>query len=235
MELMFFGLRKSKGEIRLWNGLKIFVRSKMDLFIMEEIYINKVYDQKPLVVAQGGTVVDVGAHIGIFALYAVKRWKAKKVVCFEPCPENYAGLTRNIQNNNLTDIITANPQAISGQTEKRSLHVCADNDACHSLYSTDEGEVVQVQCVTLKQALEMNHISHVDYLKLDCEGPEWEILKSLDGETLAKIDVIGMEIHDRPRMEFVGLVKHLGFTIFDSEDKWRDNMILGVKNKVLAR
>jgi FkbM family methyltransferase len=235
MELMFLGLRKIEGEIRLWNGLKIFVHSRNDLNVMDEIYIKKVYDQKPLVVAQGGVIVDVGAHVGMFAFYAVKRWKAKKVVCFEPCPENYARLVRNIQNNNLTDIITADPQAISEQTEERSLHIYPGNDQCHSLYGTDEGEMVRVQCVTLKQALEMNHISHVDYLKLDCEGPEWEILKSLDVETLAKIDVIGMEIHERPRMEFVGLVKQLGFTIFESEDKWRDNMILGAKNKILAR
>jgi FkbM family methyltransferase len=61
---------------------------------------------------------------------------------------------------------------------------------------------VQVECVTLKQALKENNIDHVDYLKMDCEGVEWEILETIDEETRSKIRIIGMEYHLKPREEF---------------------------------
>jgi FkbM family methyltransferase len=217
MELMFFGLREISGKIKTRNGLKILVRSKNDLSVLDEINVKKVYNQKPLKVPLNGVFIDVGAHIGTFSLYAAKVFKAKKVYSFEPCPENYATLDINVQNNHLKEIITPIPKAISAQAENRDLFLSAENDGCHSFYSSNQQKnIVQVQCVTLKQALEENHIDFVDYLKIE----------TIDEETIAKIRIIGMEYHLKPREEFVKLLEKLGFTVFDSKEEWRNSIYI---------
>jgi FkbM family methyltransferase len=232
MELMYSGLREIGGNVKTWNRLKILVRSRNDLSVLDEVYAKKVYDQKPLRVPHNSVVIDVGAHIGAFSLYAAKVCKAKKVYSFEPCPENYATLEMNVQNNHLNSVITPIPKAIGAQAGKRDLLLCAENDGCHSFYPISQHpNAVQVECVTLKQALKENNIDHVDYLKLDCEGAEWEILETIDEETISKIRVIVMEFHLKPREEFVKLLGKHRFNVFDSEEEWRNSSyVLAAKN-----
>ena len=56
--------------------------------------------------SEGNIVVDAGAYVGVFALYAGKKvGKSGKVIAFEPEPRNYGNLCRNISLNNLEEVI----------------------------------------------------------------------------------------------------------------------------------
>jgi FkbM family methyltransferase len=224
MELMYSGLRDNGGKIKTWSGLKILVKNKKDLYPLEEVYVQNVYDQKSVTIPPNGVVLDVGAHIGTFSLYAAKVCKARKVYSFEPLPKNYEILKMNVKNNHLSDIITPIPKAIDAQAGTRELFLDARGDLFPSFYSSSKrSNTVQVECVTLKQVLKENSIDHVDYLKMDCEGAEWEILKAIDEETISRIGIIGMEYHLKSREEFVKLLLQLGFSVFDSEEEWRNS------------
>ena len=138
----------------------------------------------------------------------------------------------NVKNNNLSDTITPIPKAIDAQTGTRELFLDARGDLFPSFYSTNKrSNTLQVECVTLKQVLKENSIEHVDYLKMDCEGAEWEILKAIDEETISRIGIIGMEYHLKSRGEFVKLLLQLGFSVFDSDEEWRNSSyILAAKH-----
>jgi FkbM family methyltransferase len=222
LQLMFAGFRKTKGEIRMWDGFKINVKSFNDICVMDEVFIDRVYDVKNIV-PKSGVVFDVGAHIGTFSLYAVKFLKARKVYSFEPCPENFAILNANVQSNHLDATIKPIQKAIFGETGSRALFLSEKNDGMHSLYfDNPQAKRLKVECITLKQAFEENHIEHVDCLKLDCEGAEWDILKTIDHETLSKISVITMEYHFKPKDDFVELLMQLGFRVFDVRKELKD-------------
>jgi FkbM family methyltransferase len=231
MEAMYYGLRETGCEVRTRAGLKILVRCWKDLYPLEEVYVHKVYDQKPVRVPPNGVVLDVGAHIGTFSLYAAKAYKAKKVYSFEPCPKNYATLKMNVQNNGLSNIVIPIPKAIDAQTGTRELFLDPRGDLFHSFYfSGQQTSTVKVECITLKQAIKENGIDHVDYLKMDCEGAEWEILETMDKETLSKISTIGMEYHLKPREDFVKLLDRLGFNVLNLKEEWRNRTyILAIK------
>lgn len=73
------------------NGLKAF-KGTSDFFIIGEIYYEKVYD-KYFTLNPGGVVIDIRAHIGLYALSKAKH--ASKIICFEPNPKtNYSRYLR---------------------------------------------------------------------------------------------------------------------------------------------
>ncbi|MEV6676354.1 FkbM family methyltransferase [Streptomyces erythrochromogenes] len=63
----------------------------------QEIYRHRVYERHGIVVAQGATVVDAGANIGLFSLSVASR--AARILAFEPCPPTYQLCAANLQLN----------------------------------------------------------------------------------------------------------------------------------------
>jgi len=57
-------------------------------------------------------------------------------------------------------------------------------------------ESIEVQGMTLKSFMTANHLNYVDLLKMDIEGAEIDLLKSIDDDTLRKIRKITVEFHD---------------------------------------
>src|SRR6185503_6407505 len=66
------------------------------------------------------TVLDVGAHIGYYTLLAAKR--VKQVYCFEPDPETFQLLSRNVRTNGHTNV-GCFQSAVSDKTGRANFHV----------------------------------------------------------------------------------------------------------------
>src|SRR3989442_3100626 len=86
-------------------------------------------------VAAGDVVVDVGAHIGRYALRAAAR--ASKVIAVEPDPSNFSLLERNVRLNGFSNVVLV-PQAISSRGGIRALWLAAKENRGTS--SLDPGE-----------------------------------------------------------------------------------------------
>lgn len=224
IELACSGLRKPSIDVKTWQGLHIHTQERGDLAVLDEVFCNRAYDQEPHRVPVGGVIVDVGAHIGSFSLYSASKRKAQRVFSCEPCPDNVKMLRMNVESNKLDNVITIVPKAISGKHESRTFYLSGIS-AGHSLYgghALETGKTIQVECLTLKDLLDDYGIDHVDFLKLDCEGAEYEILQTIDQPTLDRISMVGMEFHDYPREWFVSRLQELGFHVSPSEEPWRN-------------
>ena len=81
------------------NGVSIAYVSKPDLaFLYREIEEKNCYLQHGIKLPKGGTVVDVGANIGIFAAYAARKVSSKgRVIACEPLPATFAALQYNMK------------------------------------------------------------------------------------------------------------------------------------------
>ena len=137
-------------------------------------------------------VLDVGAHVGSFALWTCERAPDVHVVSVEPEPRNFSDLVSNIHRNDLGDRVEAVNAALGTEPGIVTLNVPMNRES-GSAYATG-GTSVEAVVISLSDLLE-RFTGPLDLLKLDCEGAEWEALEALDDETWAKISRLVMECH----------------------------------------
>ncbi|MGD1847280.1 MAG: FkbM family methyltransferase [Salibacteraceae bacterium] len=140
---------------------------------------------------EGQIVVDVGAHIGGFTEYALQHG-AVGVHAFEANAANFDYLQRNCGHHSNAYL---NQAALwwSNKDQLRSCPVSRKNTGGAFLKHASEA---QVPLITLPDYLQAHQLSHIDLLKLDCEGSEFPILYSLPPEVLRNIKRILGEFHN---------------------------------------
>jgi FkbM family methyltransferase len=159
-------------------------------------------------------VVEVGGHVGAFALWAAAHAPRARVVTFEPEPRNFRDLRRNIQRNGLADRVVSVNAAVAAEDGRRTLDVPIQRNRA-TFTSASAGGTIEVDCVGLERYLDEEHPDPIDVLKLDCEGAEWEILPSLSGETYDRVHhiIVGCHAHRESEVEEMkGLLASRGFT-----------------------
>ena len=78
------------------NGMAVAHRNRGETeFLYREIFVDEGYLRHGIAVADGDTIFDVGANIGLFALFAGRRAAGVRVYAFEPIPEVFAALSMN--------------------------------------------------------------------------------------------------------------------------------------------
>ncbi len=136
-------------------------------------------------------VIDIGANIGAFALYAATLG-AKQVVAVEPISMSYNTFLKNISRTGLSTI-TTHKKLVSDKGNQFIKVSINDNAGANSMYNvSDNFEVVET--MTFRDI--MNQIAgHDILLKLDCEGAEYDIILNADPMDMVRINEIMMEVH----------------------------------------
>jgi len=170
-----------------------------DVAAITESFLHKIYNPIGFEIRETDTVIDVGAHIGGFSVLAAKVAKCGKVYSFEPCHENYLQLISNIKINKLSNIVAVN-EAVSEKTGVVNLYYSKLCNVAHSLYQKPTFQKSRLKkeakSIRLDDALKKLKIRKCDFLKMDCEGAEYEILLSLKSSMFNKIEKIVCEYHD---------------------------------------
>ncbi len=170
------------------NGLTCTLRPKRgDMSILNEVFCHDQYAQWSPV---SGTVIDLGAHIGIFALSVSSI--SDTVICYEPHPYNFELLQKNIAINGLNNV-TAIQHAVSGEKGVKKLSVFERKSYGHTFYPPnghDFVDAINVESVTLADVFDANGLEHIDYLKMHCEGADYDILAHAPLDVLDRIGVI---------------------------------------------
>jgi FkbM family methyltransferase len=147
---------------------------------------------------EGDTVIDIGAHIGLYTITSSKQvGNTGKVVAIEADPDNFWLLKRNIALNNLTNVLPLNYAVFSTRTRMKLYEQSASAKYNSLMLARARTEnYVEVNADTLDSILEQNGITQVNWIKIDVEGAEFEVLKGstkmLSGETVSLL----VEIHN---------------------------------------
>jgi len=169
---------------------------------------------------EGDIVIDIGAHIGLYTIISSKRVGANgKVVAIEAHPGNFEMLNSNIKLNRLNNVIPLNYAVYSKET-KVKLYL-PSGESGFTKYNTimpnwinTREKFVEVNANTLDYLLQLNEIrqEEVNWIKIDVEGAEFEVLKGASNVLSKSKDIaILMELHGPPHIyrpkveEFVDL------------------------------
>jgi FkbM family methyltransferase len=167
-------------------------KQSTDLMALTHVWLIEEYKKENFEIKPNDVVIDVGAHIGLFTIYASQFCTNGKIYSFEPFVNNYELLLENIKLNNLDNVKSFN-QAISNSNESIKLFL-NDDESGHSMFSQSSKSII-VDSISLQKFFDENQIKHCNFLKLDCEGAEYEIIKNLPLEYFQKIDKLVIEYH----------------------------------------
>jgi FkbM family methyltransferase len=207
----FFKIMKRENASKLLRfrvpkyGYEFYCRLNKDDFKLMAAQEDEILDQfNP---KRGDTVVDVGAHIGLYSLIAAKRvGSSGKVIAIEPDPENFKILKKNIFLNQLSNIEPLECAVYSAR-EKLKLFL-PELDQGRTIFNTvmqdragTSSNFLEVEANTLDNILVSIHTTEVSWIKIDVEGAELEVLKgavktlSSNKNITLVIEIHGIEIY----------------------------------------
>jgi FkbM family methyltransferase len=141
-------------------------------------------------------VIDIGAHVGTFSIYLAKRFPDIRIYAFEPVPETYAYLCRNLELNGVTNVEAYN-LAVTRDGRKLPMIAHPSNTGGATTNLRDlqlaDHKHYEVESVTLEDIFRDHAIDRCRLLKIDCEGSEYEIL--LHTPLWSRIDYLSGEFH----------------------------------------
>ncbi len=203
------------------NDLKMdFEQNKSHLTLIQQIFEEREYaDFFPFY--ERACIVDIGAHCGYFSLFASQNLHSdSRIIAIEPELGNFKLLQSNLKTSKFQNIEPMN-LAIAGSDGEMNLYLGSSiNHSLVSNYALNEKnpQGQKVKTMTLSSLFSEKKLTHVDFLKMDCEGAEYEIIDSTPNDLFDRITTISMEFHDLKNEHSTGNVLRkkfisLGFSI----------------------
>lgn len=181
-------IRPKTSALECLNWLKN--KNQESVFLFDEVIKDNVYNVSEQNI-KDKCVIDIGANMGMFTIFSAFIG-AKIVIAVEPVSTTINILHENIRESGLNNIKTFNNAVtnISGQEINISLY---DESGHNGMYNIVE-KYETVKTITLGELLSYTNGKDV-YLKLDCEGAEYDIIMNATKEEMSQISCIGVEIH----------------------------------------
>lgn len=184
--------------------------------IINEIYLAGVYE--PYVLNKKDiTVIDCGANIGLFSQYVSPI--AKQVYAIEPTPIHFQALSTMLEYNKITNVKPF--QYALSNTDGEAIFYTYGNQTMNSLTKIDSYQEPlsseKVKTIRLDTFVKEQNIDHIDILKVDIEGEEYNVLCGDGFANIAdKVDVVIGECHtwaNRNPNQLRHSLEEKGFTV----------------------
>ena len=177
---------------------------------------------------EGSVVYDVGANIGYYSLiFADIVGSSGKVYAFEPDPDNYRLLCRNIEANGYDNIVPVE-MAVSNKKESINFFVSKENRGDHRIYDPkDVRSVISVQATTLDQFAADQEPPNL--IKMDIQGSEYLAVCGMERLVRQHKDLVvicefwpyALQKGGTPPGAFLEKLQSLGFMILNIDERNR--------------
>ena len=162
--------------------------------VLSDQYLVKKHIKKDFI------VIDAGANIGIFSIFA--SLFAKHIYAFEPETNNFEKLKKHISNLNLKNVSCL--ELGLGNLDKTSL-LCKNNinTLSHSIIDSDfylksTKDTEEVKLTSLDNFMKKKNIDHVDFIKIDVEGYEIKVLRGAKSVISKYKPIIAVSAYHHP-------------------------------------
>jgi FkbM family methyltransferase len=170
-----------KAKIIKVNGLKFYVRQgTSDEKTVIEVVKNNTYEKRGITIEKGEKWVDLGGNIGAFTILAIS--KGATVTTYEPDPQSYQMILKNLALNNLTSTVI-NKAVVCHNKGFDYLSISKTNQFWrNSLMKDMGGGTIKVETINFKDCIKSG-----DCVKMDIEGSEMPIIEKWNIEGVKKM------------------------------------------------
>jgi len=224
-------------KIPLPNGLSFYLTNRQMLgaahYLRKEIFVRNRYYRPGFEIRPNDTVVDVGANMGMFVMWAAPQAAQGRVVAIEPMSVIQC-VDLNARLNGLENVTSLRVAVGKLGSELEFVEYPGFNIVTHQvgvrpavitrllinlLYFRYKRQPVRstAPCVPLGKIMDDQGLRTVNYLKIDCEGGEYEAFRDLSPEHWQRIERIAMEFHelrpDQRHQELTSRLEQQGFHV----------------------
>jgi len=218
-----------------------FKNQNLYLPIVCQIFLFNLYEQFNLSIKKDDVVVDIGANLGVFSYFAFYKNPSKLYIC-EPNPNVFNILKNHFSNykniyldkcaisakNDFADFVLVNPELDNIDGERNHLNSYAENIEMLRHVSF---ETIKIQTKSFMEFVLSNQIHKIDFLKVDCEGGEYDIFTEDNAYYIKNnVDKIIVEYHNYPH-QIVDFANKNNFSILNEIKNDINCDVLFLKNK----
>ncbi len=197
-----------------------------EIWAFWSIWRERCYDRDFQSIPQDGTIIDLGANVGIFARYAVTRLVPRgKVIAVEPNPNLIPFLQANS-----TDQVTIVPRAVALVDGTATLYV-TESSLGSSLQDEGNESAVAIPVATVSFASLLSEHRRVELLKCNAEGIEYPLLLDTPASLWDGIERLAIKYHEGPLVgehdsrELAARITSLGYAIHRHEKIWHHDAL----------
>ncbi len=194
-------------------GWRFQIRAAMDAWIIKETCLDADYLWASGPLKPDWTVLDIGAGLGDFTIFAAKQCPQGIVHAYEPLAKSFTLLQHNLALNSIHNAQVF-PKGVASQPGMLAVDAAKVEAVSTRFASTNEGTI---PALGLSQVVDSLPSGQCDFLKIDCEGCEFDMLLNSPPETLARIHRLSLEVHDgftsHSSYELVEYLQQQGFRV----------------------
>ncbi|MDC3315697.1 FkbM family methyltransferase [Candidatus Thioglobus sp.] len=202
-----------------WNSNKVYYRSSTsDMALIYEILLKSKYKSEYYLPEKLNpkVVFDIGGNIGITSIYLSSIFPDAKIYTFEPMPENFEILQKNIsqyknirafnyglgsKNGNFKVYLSNDPENFGGISFYPDAH------------GNQEKSYISCEVKNVNEIINDLEVESIDLIKIDTEGAEYDILSTLKVDILRGTSWITGELHGNKDFELLNYLSNFGFSI----------------------
>jgi FkbM family methyltransferase len=195
-----------------YNGNRIYYAQPAEfLHSFKEIFVEEIYR---LNLPPAPYILDCGANIGLSVIYLKTQFPDARIVAFEPDEQNFKLLRQNIKSFNF-DSIEIKEEAVWNEDTYLTFHNAGNMGS--RIETQSEPNLPKVKATRLKDYIN----TKVDFLKLDIESAEYEVLKDIK-DHLHHVRNMFLEYHgnfenNNEFIEVLTIIKEAGFCFYLKE------------------
>lgn len=176
-------------------------RNTNDRGVISSVMFYDEYQAKTLNYGDGDVFIDLGSHIGTYAVLMAMKNPTFKVYAVEPILENHALLLKNLSLNSLENVkvyLAAISDTSQGKEKIYYTDDSTDFGKVHKFIGSMQGGAgteISINKLSLNDIFEKNKIEKCKVIKTDAEGGEVKCFKTLKPEHFRKIEYVVGEFH----------------------------------------
>jgi FkbM family methyltransferase len=184
------------------------------LFCIDEHHLQPEYENI-IDIEKGDIVVDVGFNFGMYSLRALKKG-VKEIWGFEPNRRIYQKLKEHYPDQDRVHLYNFAVSNKNGFARFKEDFGTLGAGICDTQNENDIRDFYDIRTINLYDFLIYHNVHHIDLLKIDCEGTEYDIIESIPDEYFSNIRKIHMEYHintERRLQNILDKLTRVGFEI----------------------